>query len=54
LDDPHTVKASVEQQQLHADTQSDQARKQGAHHMIHGLLGLHATHGQGIAAFTPG
>ena len=50
LDHSDTVKAAIEQQELHADTQGDQAGQERADHVIHGLLGPHTTERQGITA----
>ena len=47
LDPPDTVKAAIEQQELHADAQGDHTRQEGAHHVLHGLLDPHTTDRQG-------
>lgn len=48
LQHPHAVKTPIKQQKLDANPQGDHTRKQDTEYMIHGLLGLHAAHGQGV------
>jgi hypothetical protein len=47
---PHAVQASVEQKELHAATQDDQALQESPYDMRHRLLGSHPTARQGRAA----
>ena len=50
LDAPHTVKAAIAQQERDPNAQRAQPCQPGPQDIVHGLLGPHTAHGQGIAA----